>query len=79
MVQFTNFLKRSLKNSPISGTGYQFKGEFWKEVSILGQFVLEQGAKFESRAAPTHPKNTQVPPGRLRKCNLVTVVACLFI
>ena len=27
-----------------------------------GKFFLEQGANLESRAAHTHPKNTQVPP-----------------
>ena len=34
----------------------------FKELSILGEFFLERGANLESRAAHTHPKNTQVPP-----------------
>ena len=45
------------KNWPISRTGYQFQGNF----------VLEQGANLESRAAHTHPKNTQVPPRVLKQ------------
>ena len=52
LFQFTNFLERSIKNWPISRTGYQFQGKFF----------LERGANLESRAAHTHPKNTQVPP-----------------
>ena len=36
-----------------------------RSVSILGEIFLERGANLESRAAHTHPKNTQVsPPGR---------------
>ena len=35
-------------------TGYQFEEKFF----------LERGASLESRAAHTHPKNTQVPPPR---------------
>ena len=31
-------------------------------VSVLGEIFLERGANLESRAAHTHPKNTQVPP-----------------
>ena len=31
-------------------------------VSILGEIFLERGANLESRAAHTHPNNTQVPP-----------------
>ena len=47
-------LERRIKNWPISRTGYQFQGKFF----------LERGANQESRAAHTHPKNTQVtPPG----------------
>ena len=46
----TNFLEWNIKNWPISRTG----------VSILGGFFLEWGANLESRAAHTHPKNTQV-------------------
>ena len=52
LFQFTNFLQRSIKNWPISRTGYQFSGTFF----------LEQGANLESGEAHTHPKNTQVPP-----------------
>ena len=46
-------LERSIKNWPISRTGYQ----------VYGKFFLERGANLESRATHTHPKNTQVPPG----------------
>ena len=28
----------------------------------MGKFFLERGANLKSRAAHTHPKNTQVPP-----------------
>ena len=45
-------LERGIKNWPISRTGYQFQGNFF----------LERGTNLESRAAHTHPKNTQVPP-----------------
>ena len=45
-------LERGIKNWPISRTGYQFQGNFF----------LERGANLESRAAHTHPKNTQVNP-----------------
>ena len=45
-------LERSIKNWPISRTGYQFQGKFFPE----------RGANLESQAAHTHPKNTQVPP-----------------
>ena len=44
--------ERSIKNWPISRTGYQFSGNF----------VLERGPNLESPAAHTHPKNTRVPP-----------------
>ena len=44
--------RTGIKNWPISRTGYQFQGNFF----------LERGANLESRAAHTHPKNTQVPP-----------------
>ena len=47
-------LERGIKNWPISRMGYQFQGKFF----------LDRGANLESRAAHTHPKNTQVlPPG----------------
>ena len=50
-------LERSIKNWPISRTGYQF----------YGKFFLKRGANLESWAARTHPKNTQVfPPGAHR-------------
>ena len=45
-------LERSIKNWPISRTGYLFQGKLF----------LERGANFESRAAHTHLKNIQVPP-----------------
>ena len=41
-------LERSIKNWPISRTGYQVKGKFF----------IERGANLESRAAHSHPKNT---------------------
>ena len=44
-------LERSIKNWPISRTGYPFQEKF-----------LKRGANLESRAAHTHPKKTQVPP-----------------
>ena len=47
-------LERSIKNWPISRTGYQF----------YGNFFLERGANLESRGAHTHSKNTQVLPPR---------------
>ena len=46
--------RTGIKNWPISRTGYQFQGNFF----------LEQGTNLESRAAHTHPKNTQAPPPR---------------
>ena len=54
LFQFTNFLERSIKNWPISRTGYQFEGKFF----------LERGANLESWAAHTHPKKyPSAPPG----------------
>ena len=35
---------------------------------LPGFFFLERGANLESRAAHTHPKNTQVPPPALGAC-----------
>ena len=52
LFQITNFLERSIKNWPISRAGYQFQGKCF----------LERGANLESRAAHTHPKNTEVRP-----------------
>ena len=52
MLVLGRILERGIKNWPISRTGYQF----W------GKFFIERGANLESRAAITHPKNTQVPP-----------------
>ena len=31
-------------------------------INFRGNYFLERGANLESRAAHTHPKNTQVPP-----------------
>ena len=59
MAQFYNgvsvlgrILERGIKNWPISRMGCQF----------YGNLFLERGANLESRAAHTHPKNTEVPP-----------------
>ena len=52
MLVLGRILERGIKNWPISRTGYQF----W------GKFFIERGANLESRAALTHPKNTQGPP-----------------
>ena len=55
-------LERSIKNWPISRTGYKKLAHFLNGVSILGECFLERGANLESRAAHTYPKNTQLPP-----------------
>ena len=45
LIQFKNFLERSIKNQPISRTGYQFQGEFQNRVGKIGPF-LERGINF---------------------------------
>ena len=35
-------------------------------INFRGNYFLERGANLESRAAHTHPKNTQVPPRATR-------------
>ena len=56
LFQFTNFLERSIKNWPISRTGYQFQGEFQHGnkkvayfqigVSTLGEIFFRTGCQF---------------------------------
>ena len=45
-VQFTIFLERRQKNWPLSRVGYQFQGEFYNGVSILGQIFFRTGCQF---------------------------------
>ena len=63
-------LEWGIKIWPISRAGYQFQGKLF----------LERGANLQSRAAHTHPKNTQVPPppGVLKTPNIDPRTAIIF-
>ena len=56
------FLERSISFTANSRTGFKKLAHFQNGVSILREIFLERGANLESRAADTHPKNTQVSP-----------------
>ena len=56
------FLERGISFRANSRTAYKKLAHFLNGISVLGEIFLERGANFESRAAHTHPKNTQVPP-----------------
>ena len=56
------FKNRAFSIYKLSRTEYKKLAHFQNGVSILGEIFLQQGATLESRAAHTHPKNTQAPP-----------------
>ena len=63
LFQFTNFLERSIKKLALFlERGITFRANSRTGLSIWGNFFLERGVNLKSRAAHTHPKNTQVLP-----------------
>ena len=66
-----SFLKnRTISIYKLSRTGYEKLAHFQNGVSILRELFLERGANLESRAAHTHPKNTQVQQSPLLVGNI---------
>ena len=66
------FLERGFSFGANSRTGYIKIGPFLERgINFRGIFFLERHANLESRAAHTHPKNTQVPhpPGGSHTCS----------
>ena len=66
----------------ISRKEYKKLAHFWNGVSILGEIFLERGANSKSRAAHTHPKNTQVPlpppPPPPGSCHVLNVLNSIY-
>ena len=53
-------LERGISFGASSRTGCKKLAHFENGVSIVGECFLERGANLDTRAAHTHPKNTQV-------------------
>ena len=55
-------LERCIKMGLFLEWGISFRANCRTGYQFWGNFFLERGANLESRAADTHPNNTQVPP-----------------